>query len=223
MGNNFSTPLSQADSFGEYLLLKSAKNSMKSLKNIVNFLFETGILAKTPRSGFHFLGSGKQSVAEHTNRVAFVGYALSMMEEGADTAKILKMCLLHDLAEARTTDLNYLHQKYAVAKEDKAIEDLAGTLPFGEDIKKITIEYLERKTLDAKLAKDADNIEWILSMKEQWDIGNERAKEWMEIAIKRLKTDSAKKLAEQIRSTDSNDWWFTDRKGDWWVSRNKEK
>ena len=31
-----------------------------SQKNIANFLFEAGMLAKTPRSGFHFLGSGKQ-------------------------------------------------------------------------------------------------------------------------------------------------------------------
>ncbi|PIR97150.1 MAG: phosphohydrolase [Candidatus Doudnabacteria bacterium CG10_big_fil_rev_8_21_14_0_10_41_10] len=196
---------------------------MKNLKNIVNFLFETGILAKTPRSGFHFLGSGKQSVAEHTNRASFIGYALSMMEKNADTAKVLKMCLLHDLAEARTTDLNYLHQKYTVAKEEKAVEDLSKTLPFGEDIKNTIKEYQERITLEAKLAKDADNLEWALSMKEQWDIGNVRAKDWFEITVKRLITDTGKRLAEEIRKTDSNDWFFPNKNDDWWVNRNKKK
>ena len=38
-------------------------------KKIVKFLFEVGILSKTPRSGFHFLGTGEQTVAEHINRV----------------------------------------------------------------------------------------------------------------------------------------------------------
>jgi putative hydrolases of HD superfamily len=48
----------------------------KSKKAIVNFLFEVGILSKTPRSGFYFLGSGNQSVAEHINRVVYVGLCL---------------------------------------------------------------------------------------------------------------------------------------------------
>jgi hypothetical protein len=43
-------------------------------KQIANFLFEVGILDKTPRSGFHFLGTGNQTVAEHVNRVCFIGY-----------------------------------------------------------------------------------------------------------------------------------------------------
>ena len=54
------------------------------MKDIVNFLFEVGILSKTPRSGFHFLGSGKQSVSEHINRTVFIGYTLSMMEKEVD-------------------------------------------------------------------------------------------------------------------------------------------
>jgi len=33
------------------------------------FLYEVGMLQRTPRSGFAFLGSGKQSVAEHTYRM----------------------------------------------------------------------------------------------------------------------------------------------------------
>ena len=52
-----------------------------NLNHVVDFLFETGILSKTPRSGFHFLGSGKQSVAEHINRVVFIGYVLATAHE----------------------------------------------------------------------------------------------------------------------------------------------
>jgi putative hydrolase of HD superfamily len=132
------------------------------------------------------------------------------------------MCLVHDLPEARTTDLNYVHQKYAEIKTEKAIEDLTATLPFGDDLKKILHEYEERQSLESKLAKDADTLEWILSLKEQMDIGNLRVKDHIDIAQKRLKTDSAKSLGHAIMETDSNDWWFSEKTDSWWVTRNKE-
>jgi len=143
----------------------------KESKNIVNFLFEVGILSKTPRSGFHFLGSGEQSVAEHTHRTVYVGFVLAKLEGGVDAEKVLKMCLFHDLAEARTSDLNYVHQKYAVSNEHKAIKDLSGTLEFGNEMLEILFEYKEKKTKEAKLAKDADQLELILSLKEEIDKG----------------------------------------------------
>ncbi len=34
------------------------------MKNIANLLFEAKMLKEIPRSGFHFLGSGKESIAE---------------------------------------------------------------------------------------------------------------------------------------------------------------
>lgn len=195
----------------------------KNVKPIVDFLFEVGILSKTPRSGFHFLGSGEQSVSEHINRVVYVGYVLSIMEEKVDTAKILKMCLFHDLAEARTSDLNYVHQKYTESDEYKAISDLAKTLEFGDDIVETLKEFSERKTKESILAKDADQLEWILSLKEETDTGNSRAETWIPSAVKRLKTKSAQVLAKKIIVTNSDDWWFSDKKDSWWVTRDQEK
>ena len=71
------------------------------------------------------------------------------------------------------------------------------------------------------MAKDADNLEWIMSLKEQFDTGNTRAKEWIPSAIKRLKTEPAQKIAKMIMETDSDEWWFSDKDDEWWVSRNK--
>ncbi|MBI5005286.1 MAG: HD domain-containing protein [Candidatus Lloydbacteria bacterium] len=200
--------------------MSAAKNDKE---RIVDFLFEVGILSKTPRSGFYFLGSGDQSVAEHLNRVMFIGYALAMQEKNVDTTRILKMCLFHDLPEGRTSDLNYVHQKYANVNERKVVEDMTETLPFGADIKAVWEEYVERKTRESIIAKDADILEWILSLKEQVDTGNVRAKEWITVAAKRLKTDNAKKLVPSILKTESDHWWFSDKNDSWWVSRNKEK
>lgn len=195
---------------------------MKNISNIVNFLFETGILSKTPRSFYNLLGNGSQSVAEHLNRVCFIGFVLSKMQTKANESKILKMCLFHDLAEARTSDLNYVHQKYAVADENKALLELAGTLPFGKEILDLIKERNSGKTLESQLAKDADQIEFLLSLKEQTDTGNSRAKSWIPSAVKRLKTNSAKKLANVILKTKSDNWWFSDKKNKWWINRNRE-
>jgi putative hydrolases of HD superfamily len=195
---------------------------MKKLKSIANFLYEVGILSKTPRSGFHFLGSGEQSVAEHTNRVVYAGYVLATLEKNVDVGKVMKMCLFHDLAEARTSDLNYVHQKYVQANEESAITDLTRTLGFGDEILAILTEHKERKSKEALLAKDADIIDWILSLKEQVDIGNSRAESWLPSAKKRLKTQVAKNLAEEILQTNSDEWWFADKDDDWWVHRDKK-
>ncbi|HUD45033.1 MAG TPA: HD domain-containing protein [Patescibacteria group bacterium] len=194
----------------------------KNNKAIVNFLFEVGILSKTPRSGFHFLGSGKQSVAEHTNRTVYAGYVLALLEGDVDMGKVLQMCLLHDLAEARTSDLNYVHQKYVSADEKHAMNDLASTLPFGKDLLGILQEYSKRESKESIIAKDADNLDWILSLKEEVDIGNTRAKSWLPSAVKRLKTKTAISLANQILETNSDDWWFAKKDDEWWVKRDKK-
>jgi putative hydrolase of HD superfamily len=193
----------------------------KELKHIANFLFEAGILQKTPRSGFYFLGSGSQSVAEHLNRVGYIGFALAKMHGGADVAKVLEMCMFHDFMESRISDLGHLHQKYTDRHEDKALHDLAATLPFGEDIKTIVEEYEKRETIESVITKDADNLELLLSVKEQVDVGNERALSWVPSCVKRLKTDEAKQLAKIILETPSDDWWFSEKEDDWWVNRGK--
>lgn len=193
---------------------------MKDDDQIVDFLFEVGILAKTPRSGFFFLGSGQQSVAEHTNRVCYIGYVLAALRKDVDTGKVILMCLLHDVPETRTSDLNYVHQKYAQANPDLVVKELAETLPFGGEIEEVIEEYEERKTSESILAKDADNLEFILSLKEQSDIGNTRADTWLPSAVKRLKTPEAKRLVKKILKTDSDRWWYGDRDDPWWVDRN---
>ena len=155
------------------------------MKNIANFLFEAGMLKRTPRSGFQFLGSGAESVAEHIFRTTYIGYSLG--EAGTGTSNVdrmIKMCLFHDLPEARTGDLNYVNKKYVEANEEKAVEDLAATLPFGQEIRELLTEFREGKTAEARLARDADQLEMILALKEYKDLGNKYADEWLEFSLK---------------------------------------
>ena len=187
----------------------------KTFKNIVNFFFEAGMLSKTPRTGFQFLGTGKQSVAEHSFRVAIIGFALAKLVEDVDVFKVVRMCLFHDLPETRTGDLNYVNKHYVDAKEDEAIEDLASTLPFGNEIEEVLTELKRNNTKEAQLVHDADQLELILELKEQLDLGNQYASRWIHFAKERLKTDIGKKIADQITNTDSSAWWFEGR-DHWW-------
>jgi len=203
------------------MTMKNSKNQ-DPLRGIANFLFEVGMLAETPRSFSSFLGSGSQSVAEHTNRTTFIGFVLAHMAK-ANPDKVISMCLFHDITEARISDLNYVHQKYNERHEKAALKDLTSSMPYGESIEKIINEYKERKTLESKLVKDADNLELLLTLREQSDAGNKRALTWIPPLIKRLTTKESKKLAGSIMKTDSDEWWYGDKQDSWWVNRNDKK
>ena len=189
------------------------------MKDIVNFLFEVGMLRKTPRTGFQFLGSGCESVAEHILKTIFIGYTLCKLRDDVDELKVLKMCLVHDLPEARTGDMNYVYKKYVTVDEDKAVRELTETLLFGDEIKAAIDEFNEKKTEESLIAHDADQLSLIFQLKECGDLGNKYSREWIAFAARRLFTDTAKKMADTIIETDSSGWWFKD-KSDWWVNGN---
>jgi putative hydrolase of HD superfamily len=67
------------------------------------------------------------------------------------------------------------------------------------------------------LAKDADQLDLILELKEQLDLGNKNAQDWISYAVQRLTTETAKKVASEILETHSSDWWF-DKETDWWIN-----
>lgn len=187
------------------------------MRDTVNFLFEAGILKKIPRSGYQFLGTGSESVAEHSFRVAIITYVLAKNEPRADAQKAVLMSLFHDFHEARTGDHNYVNKRYVTVNEDKARGDLAEKLPFGHEIIDLANEFNSEETVEARLSRDADNLDFILELKRQQDLGNKSATEWLRYAIKRLITDFAKKLADEIIKTDSSDWWFQ-KKEELWVN-----
>jgi len=174
-----------------------------------------GMLKKTPRSGFQFLGSGRESVADHSFRVAMIGFALARMDGGVDPFKVVCMCLVHDLPEARTGDQNYVNKRYVTVDETGAITDLAASLPFGDELKELLKEYRDTATAEARLVHDADQLDLILELKEQNDLGNSYAEKWIHFARQRLITAIAKEIAEEILTTDSTDWWFKGH-DEWW-------
>jgi putative hydrolase of HD superfamily len=187
-------------------------------KSIADFLFEVGMLKRTPRSGFQFLGTGKETVAEHSLRCAVIGYVLARMSGRVSTEKVVLMCLFHDLVEARTGDLNYVNKKYVQADEEAALKDMTADLPFGDEILQLTLEFNQHCTPESDDAHDADQIEMILQLKELGDLGNRYSKDWISAAVKRLRTENGKRLARSILNTDFSAWWFKEKEDEWWVN-----
>ncbi len=190
------------------------------MDRIANFLFEMGMLKRTPRTGWQFLGSGQESVAEHIFRTTMIAYVLARLAGDADADRVVCMALFHDLAEGRTGDLNYMNQKYVTVDEERATEDMTRALPFGEEIRSLCAEFRAQASPEALLVKDADNLEMLLQLKEHQDVGNKNAEEWIPFTLRRLKTDTARDLALRILEGDSSAWWF-DKESEWWVKGGK--
>lgn len=193
------------------------RGSSAPYRQLAQFVYESGIHSRTPRSGFWFLGSGQQSVAEHLFRTAFITLALCHLEPKADRNKAILMSLVHDFGEGRTSDLNYVHQKYGRLAESRAMEDIAETVPFGAEMHALFKEEQARETLEAKLVKDADQLEWIASMREEEAKGNTKARGWAQIALKRLKTLVGQRLGRELMKIHPDEWF--DENESWWVDR----
>jgi putative hydrolase of HD superfamily len=190
----------------------------QELEQITDFIYEMGIHQKTPRSGLWFLGSGTQSVADHLFRVAMIAYALCYLTPKADKSKVLLMALVHDIGEGRVSDLNYVHQKYGRLAEAHAVADIARSVPFGQEIEELFTEEQARLTVEAKLVKDADQLEWIATLRAEQEKGNTKAGKWVAIGYKRLKTPAGKALGKLLISTHPDKWWF-DESDKWFVDR----
>ncbi len=184
------------------------------MEAIANLLFEARSLRTLPRSGYQFLGAGRESVAEHTFSITFTAYVLSRLVPDADGGKITAMCLVHDLPEARVGDLNYVQKLYVEADEGAAIEDLTAQLPFGHEIKALIDEFNRGESLEARLARDADQIAFILELKDLSDLGYVPPGTWIPSIRRRLQTDIGRQLADAILATERDAWWrhkFIDR------------
>lgn len=190
-----------------------------SIKRVVDFLFEVGMLKKTPRTGYQFLGTGKENVAEHSFRTAIIAFVLAK-RAGKDASKACLMALFHDLHEARCGDFNYVYRLYNKSDEKQALKDaLAGT-GIEKEVLDFYLELEEVRSYEAALVQDADQLDLILNLKEQLDLGNKYAKKWIECALKRLRTEEGKELAERIINTEHTDWWFKTPAPEWWTKKN---
>jgi 5'-deoxynucleotidase YfbR-like HD superfamily hydrolase len=177
---------------------------------VVDLLYEAKLLKEVPRSGYQYLGAGRESVAEHSFMVTFIAHVVSRIEPAVDALKLLRMCLIHDLPEARIGDLNSVQKKYVTADEGEAISDMTKRLPFGVEIRSLLEEFRAQSSLEARLAHDADQLALLIDLKSLQDVGYTSPGQWIEHVAPRMKTEIGERLARGILETDWNHWWLQD-------------
>ncbi|MGD8707661.1 MAG: HD domain-containing protein [Nitrosopumilaceae archaeon] len=143
-----------------------------------------------------------ESVADHTFSMAMIGMVLSD-SKNHNTEKILKMILLHDLAETEIGDITpeKKPKNEKMILENKAIKDILGNLPKSLQIQylKIWDEYQENKSSDAKFVHQIDKFEMALQAKiYQKQVGVEKTKVFFESAKEGITDPNLLKFLEQL-------------------------
>ena len=130
--------------------------------------------------------------------------------EGADVEKVIKMALVHDISESRTGDVHYLSRKYVDRHESAAVRDMLKDTSLEEEFIELIYEYEERISLEARIVKDADNIDVDFELMEQHTNGYTGAEFWKydrkERIGNRLFTKTGKKLWQGLHETNPHDW-----------------
>ena len=178
------------------------------MSRISDLLFQARMLKAIPRSGFGFLGAGRESVADHSFSTAFIAFVMSRMQPQVDALRLISMSLVHDLTEARIGDLNSVQKEYVTADEAKALDDTVSEIPFGEFLAELIDEYQANQTAEARLAHDADQLALILDLKALSDLGYQSPSKWLPPVVRRLQTEIGQQLAEEVLKTEFDEWWL---------------
>lgn len=111
----------------------------------------------------------RESVAEHSWRLAFMAMLLEEEFPNTDINKVIKMCLIHDLGEAFTGDIAAFNKTEADArKEDAAYTQWIESFPETEKLQfqRLLEEMSQMETEEAKLYKALDKLEAVIQHNE---------------------------------------------------------
>ena len=136
------------------------------IDGVLTFLRTAERLKTVARSGWTSTGE-QESVAEHTWRLCLMAMLLYGRTPGIDLARLLRMCLIHDLGEAIGGDVPAPAQQAGMPKADQERADLlelTAVLPpaLRHEILELWDEYEVAGSPEARLAKGLDKLETIL-------------------------------------------------------------
>lgn len=146
------------------------------LKKILKVFLTLQWAKELPRQGFIAMGFKRNeadSVAAHSFSTSLLAYFLArqMQKDGAkiDADKVLKMGLFHDIGETIVGDVGTFVKGMAggVFKdiEEEGVKALVEGIDSKEEIIKLVSEYNDRKTLEARIVKAADNLDALAQAK----------------------------------------------------------
>lgn len=178
-----------------------------NFNHLADFIFEMGTLRNMRRMHMQVIPNSNDTIASHSFRTAIIGYLLADME-GVNKDKVLEMALFHDIAETRTGDANFIHHFYIKREEEKAQIEQTANVPSGAEIKSLLSELSEGKTKEAIVTKDADTLDQLFLEKEVLNEKPEDFSKWHVFSIRKLKTKSAKKMAQSLKNRNPMQWFY---------------
>jgi len=172
---------------------------------ILDFFKNSANLKNIPRQGWidKLSISNPESVSDHSYSMAIMCMIISDLRN-LNSEKILKMALLHDLAESIIGDFTpeQINKEKKKKLENNAFEKITKNLP--KQIKskylEIWFEYQDNTSPEAKLIHQIDKLEMVLQAKiyQKNGYGNEKIESFFNSAKKEITDLKLKKLFIQI-------------------------
>lgn len=125
-------------------------------------------LKNTPRHSWTSLGR-RESVAEHSWRLALMAYFIQDEFPDADIHKVILMGILHDIGEVFTGDIPaFLKTSQDSRKESSQVDQWIDTLPhpFREGLTSLFAEMEALETPEARIYKALDKMEAVIQHNE---------------------------------------------------------
>ncbi len=146
-------------------------------KELAEFFHRIEELKRIYRSGWlrHKIPE-PETVADHTFRVAFMAMILGDMMD-ADSLKLLRMALIHDLAEVMAGDItphDGISREEKQRREEEGLRELLGDIPNCSSYIDLWREYEEQESKEAKILKNIDKLEMALTAMEYQKMSPEK-------------------------------------------------
>ena len=166
------------------------KTEMKA-EAILSFIEEIGILKSLPRTGWliHGIKNG-ESIADHCYRMTLLSMLLAdtLVAKGMklDTEKVMRLSLLHEIAEARIGDipftvLTYIPEEVKEIGERKAVTSMLEKFgSIGKWYQELWEEFEQNETIEAKLVRAADKLELMIQVLEYEKLGYQSLNQFWE-------------------------------------------
>jgi len=168
---------------------------------IENFFKKVLELKNVPRQGWKekLEIDNLESVADHSYSTTVMSMILSDME-GLDSEKIIRMALLHDLAESIIGDItpNNITKDEKIRKENIAMKQILKNLPdkIAEPYFEIWNEYQKNSSQESRLLHDIDKLEMAFQAKfyQNKGIPKEKLQTFFNTAKKEIKSKNLRNI-----------------------------
>lgn len=138
----------------------------EELVGCISFIQQAEKLKDVLRSA-HTSSGRRESTAEHTWRLCLMAMVFEPEFEGVDFAKLLKLCIIHDLGEAISGDIPAIEQQPDQNKSAQERADLITLLKPLDDRRRTEFlalwdEYENASSSEAVMVKGLDKLETLI-------------------------------------------------------------